>query len=176
MNIRDRVRQLVYVPASELIPNPKNWRTHPEPQRKALTGILEDVGYADALLARKLPDGSLMLIDGHLRAEVSPEEEVPVLILDLNEEESDKLLAILDPLAGMAHSNATAFEALLHQTQTSNESVADMLTQLAEKIGVIDADKTFVLPPNAGGTEYDESVEEDVDYCTCPNCGHEFAA
>lgn len=176
MNIRDRVKELVYVPAGELVPNPKNWRTHPEPQKKALAGILEEVGYADALLARRLDDGRLMLVDGHLRAEISPDEEVPVLILDLTAEEADKLLAILDPLAGMAHSNAEAFEALLRDTQTGNESVAALLSELAEKIGVIDADKTFVLPPNAGGTEYDESVEEDVEYCTCPNCGAEFAA
>lgn len=176
MEIRDRIRELRFVPAADLTPNPKNWRTHPEAQKKALLGILEDVGYADALLARELEDGSLMLIDGHLRAEATPDEVVPVLILDVNEQEADKLLATLDPLAGMAQANVSAFEALLHQTQTSSQAVADMLTDLAEKLGVIEADKTFIVPPEAAGAEYTEDVENEVDYCTCPNCGHEFAA
>ena len=34
---------------------------------EAVRGVLAEIGYADALLARELPDGSLQLIDGHLR-------------------------------------------------------------------------------------------------------------
>ena len=71
------------------------------------------MGYADALLARELPDGKLMLIDGHLRAETTPLQEVPVLILDVTEAEADKILLTLDPLAGMAEANQTAIEQLL---------------------------------------------------------------
>jgi hypothetical protein len=57
---------------------------------------LAEVGYVDALLARDTPDG-LMIIDGHLRAETTPDMEVPVLILDVTEEEADKILATFDP-------------------------------------------------------------------------------
>ncbi len=67
MRIRDRIRELRRVRASELRPNPRNWRTHPQTQRDALCGVLAEIGYADALLARELTDGSLELIDGHLR-------------------------------------------------------------------------------------------------------------
>ena len=82
MKIRDRIKQFRRVPAGRLRPNPKNWRTHPESQRNALRGVLAEVGYADALLARELPDGSLELIDGHLRAELTPEMEVPMTIVN----------------------------------------------------------------------------------------------
>jgi hypothetical protein len=41
------------VPASQLIPNIKNWRRHPDNQRKAMRAVLEEIGYADALLARQ---------------------------------------------------------------------------------------------------------------------------
>src|SRR4029077_10757725 len=92
MLIRNRIRELRRVPASQLRPSPKNWRTHPPRQRDALKGILAELGYCDAVLARELPDGSLMLIDGHLRCETTPDMEVPVLILDVTEEEADKLL------------------------------------------------------------------------------------
>src|SRR5215469_11330647 len=102
VKIRDRIKELRRVKAKDLLPNPKNWRRHPKAQAEALRGLLTEVGYADALLARELPEGKLMLIDGHLRAETTPDMMVPVLVLDVNEEEADKLLLTLDPLAGLA--------------------------------------------------------------------------
>lgn len=44
MAIRDRVKELRRVRASELLPNPKNWRMHPKKQSDALRGILAEVG------------------------------------------------------------------------------------------------------------------------------------
>src|SRR5690242_20465824 len=99
---RNRIRELRLVKASMLRPNPRNWRLHPAAQQEALRGILAEVGYADALLARELADGSLELIDGHLRAETTPDMEVPVLVLDVTADEANKLLAVLDPLANRA--------------------------------------------------------------------------
>ena len=53
--IRDRIIGLRRVKASELRPNPANWRRHPRAQREALKGVLREIGYADALLARETP-------------------------------------------------------------------------------------------------------------------------
>ena len=136
MNIRNRVKELRHVPASDLRPNPKNWRTHPTAQRDALRGILAEVGMADAVLARELEDGSLMLIDGHLRAETAADSKVPVLILDVNEAEADKLLATLDPLAAMANSDAVQLDALLRTVQTGSESLQQMLADTAAQAGL----------------------------------------
>lgn len=116
--------------AGELRPHPKNWRTHPQAQRDALCGTLAEIGYADALLARELPDGSLQLIDGHLRAETTPDAEVPVLVLDLDDAEADKLLALLDPLAGMARADDAALAELLSGVDTDNEAVRALLDEL----------------------------------------------
>ena len=132
MQIRNRVRELRRVKAADLVPNPKNWRTHPKGQQDALRGILAEVGYADALLARELPDGSLMLVDGHLRAETTPEQEVPVLVLDISEAEADKLLLSLDPLAALAETNAVALDALLREVDTGSEGLQQMYADLAE--------------------------------------------
>ena len=88
MLIRDRIKEFRRVPARLLRPNPHNWRTHPQRQRDALRGVLAQIGYADALLVRELPDGQLELLDGHLRAETTPEADVPVLILDLDDREA----------------------------------------------------------------------------------------
>jgi hypothetical protein len=136
MNIRNRVKSLRMVPASDLKPNPKNWRTHPKAQQDALRGVLAEVGLADACLARELPDGSLMLIDGHLRAETLGDGDVPVLILDVNEAEADKILATLDPLAAMANSDAVQLDALLRTVQTGNESLQQMLADTAAQAGL----------------------------------------
>ncbi len=136
MEIRDRIRELRRVKAAELLPNPKNWRRHPKAQADALRGILAEVGYADALLARELPDGKLILVDGHLRAETTPSSMVPVLVLDVTEEEADKILLTLDPLAAMAEADADRVKALLGSVQSDNEAVKAMLERLGREAGI----------------------------------------
>jgi DNA modification methylase len=160
MNIRNRVKALRTVKASELAPNPKNWRTHPKAQQDALRGILAEVGYADALLARELPDGSLMLVDGHLRAETTPDQEVPVLVLDINEAEADKLLLSLDPLAALAETNAQALDALLREVDTGSEGLQQMYADLAEAAELYQEDAKEVVE--------DEVPEPPVDPITKP--------
>ncbi|HKM99784.1 MAG TPA: ParB N-terminal domain-containing protein, partial [Candidatus Binataceae bacterium] len=129
--IRDRIKELRRVRAADLVPNPKNWRRHPKAQADALRGLLTEIGYADALLARELPGGKLMLIDGHLRAETTPEVEVPVLILDLDEAEADKLLLTLDPLASLAESDSERIGTLLQTVRTDSPAIEELLRRTA---------------------------------------------
>jgi hypothetical protein len=131
MQIRDRIKELRRVPAGQLRPNPRNWRTHPQSQRDALRGILAEVGYAGALLTRELEDGSLELIDGHLRAETTPDALVPVLVLDVTATEALKLLATFDPLGGLAETNQQALDAVLADVETANDDLRQMLAGLA---------------------------------------------
>lgn len=140
MKLRDRIKELRRVPASELLPNPKNWRTHPKEQQEALRGILAEVGIADAVLARETPAG-LMLIDGHLRAETAPDALMPVLILDVDEAEADKILATLDPLAAMAEADAVKLDGLLREIDTGSEALQKMLADLADDAGLYQDEK-----------------------------------
>ena len=130
MRIRDRIKDFRRVKASLLRPHPKNWRTHPAAQQDALRGVLAEIGYAGALLARELPDGTLQLIDGHLRAETTPDAEVPVLVLDLDDREAAKLLALHDPLAGMAEANEEVLAELLDQVETQSDAVQTLIDQM----------------------------------------------
>lgn len=155
MIIRDRIKEFRRVKAGLLRPHPNNWRTHPPAQRDALRGVLAEIGYAGALLARELPDGSLELIDGHLRAETTPDADVPVLILDLDEQEAKKLLAVLDPLAAMAESNDEALVELLTHIETENDAVRAMLDKMLGKHDA-PADGTGL----AGGTDRDLDIPE----------------
>ena len=52
MLIRDRITELRRVPAKDLLPHPKNWRTHPKAQQEALRGILAEVAHDGA---RRVP-------------------------------------------------------------------------------------------------------------------------
>lgn len=130
MPIRDRIRDLRRIPAAELLPNPRNWRTHPRRQREALAALLAEIGYADALLAREMPDGRLMLIDGHLRAEITPNTVVPVLVLDLSDDEADMLLATLDPLTAQAQADSRKLTELLGTLKFESEALNEVLADL----------------------------------------------
>ena len=133
--VRDRVVQLVRVRAGDLAPNPANWRRHPERQRAALRGLLRQIGYADALLARRVGE-QLVLIDGHLRQSLDPEQVVPVLVLDLDEQEADVLLATLDPLAALAAPDRGALASLLERVEASSAAVRALLAGLAREAGL----------------------------------------
>ena len=149
MQIRDRIKELRRVKASELMPNPKNWRTHPVAQQNALKGVLAEIGYADALIARETSDG-LMLVDGHLRAETTPDAEVPVLVLDINEEEADLMLATVDPLAAMAGRDEGRLDELLSTVSSDNDTVNALLQTLANGYEplTLDSDPSDILPDN----------------------------
>jgi len=131
MQIRDRIKDFRRVRADSLRPHPRNWRTHPRAQQDAMRGVLAEIGYADALVARELADGSLELLDGHLRAELTPEQMVPVLVVDVSEKEALKLLATLDPLAAMAETEAEVLRGLVDDVETDNEAVRALLDSLA---------------------------------------------
>lgn len=145
MNIRDRIKELRRVPANELRPNPNNWRTHPEKQLDAIRGVLAEVGFAGAELARELEDGTLELIDGHARAEVAGTAEVPVLVLDVDEAEANKILATFDPIGAMAESDATKLDAVLRDVDTGSEALQEMLAELATDADLYLDDKPEIV-------------------------------
>lgn len=130
MNVKDRIVGLRRIRASELRPNPANWRKHPQGQQAALRGILAEVGYVDALIAIER-DGGYMLLDGHLRAETTPDAEVPVLVVDLSDAEAAKVLATFDPLSAMAEVDSAKLDALLREVDTGSAALQEMLAELA---------------------------------------------
>lgn len=161
MTIRDRIKELRRVPASQLRASRKNWRTHPRSQRAALEGVLDEIGYADALLARELDDGSLELIDGHLRAETTPDSVVPVLVLDIDEKEAEKILLTHDPLVKSAGVDDEALARLLATVETESKAVQTMLGKMADRYGIElpNADEKPELPDLRLSESYQVVVE-----------------
>lgn len=86
----------------ELVPNPRNWRTHPREQRRALAGALGEVGWVVEVLVNQTTG---IVVDGHLRIELAlsrHEPTVPVTYIELTEEEERLVLTSRDPLSAMA--------------------------------------------------------------------------
>src|SRR6266436_2127695 len=102
--IRNRIKAHRRVRAGDLVPHEFNFRTHGDVQRHALHALYREVGFARSLLAYELPDGRLKLIDGHLRRDLDPDQEVEVEVLDVTEDEARVLLLSIDPLAALAES------------------------------------------------------------------------
>lgn len=128
---RNRVRELRNVKASELRRNESNWREHGANQSAALRQVLETVGFASAVIARELDDGSIEIIDGHLRADTMDDAEVPVLIVDVDDAEAATLLATMDPIAGMASTNQELLHSLMQRMKSVGPDLDARLKQMS---------------------------------------------
>lgn len=100
--IRQRIIETRFVKASVLKKNPLNFRTHPDDQRRDVEKLLNEIGQVAAFMARLDGDGSLLLLDGHLRTDIADERTVRVDITDLTEEEGRLVLSLFDYTTGMA--------------------------------------------------------------------------
>ncbi len=86
----------------QLLANPLNWRVHPKEQVDALEGLLKRVGWVQRVIVNKRTGH---VVDGHARVALAlrrSEPTLPVLYVDLSEEEERLVLAAIDPIGGMA--------------------------------------------------------------------------
>lgn len=120
---RDRFVKLHTLPASELLKNPANFRTHPNDQRKALVGVLEEVGKTAVLTAFRNEAGQLELIDGHLRQDLDPAEQWQVAEYDLTREEANKVLATFDYLGTLAGVDKDVLSGLIQSITAESDSL-----------------------------------------------------
>lgn len=111
----------------QLLANPRNWRTHPKAQRKALVGLLDQVGWVQDIIVNRQTGH---VVDGHLRVEEALSREapvVPVVYVDLSPEEESLVLASLDPLGAMAGTDKEQLASLLADVTVDDEALAAML-------------------------------------------------
>lgn len=116
---------------SNLLANPSNFRRHPVAQFKALEGVLDEVGWIQRVIVNKATGN---IVDGHARVELAirrSEPTIPVLYVELTENEEKLILATLDPITGLAFHDDQMLADLLAEIETDNESVAEFLATLA---------------------------------------------
>ncbi len=100
------------VPAADLVANPQNFRRHPNAQRKAMTAALDTVGWIQRVIVNRTTGH---VVDGHLRVEEAAErgEDVPVVYVELSEDEERAALLTFDPLGALAQQDSTILDELL---------------------------------------------------------------
>lgn len=165
MKLKDRIVGFERLDPSVIRPNPKNWRTHPTKQRDVLKGVLADVGIVDAVLVRKLDDGTYRLVDGHLRAEEITKQPVPALIVDLNDREEAEVLATFDPVGDLAGTDKDVLRSLLQDFNSTNAAVQDMCA------GLLGEDA--VAPPDDDDPAPDQSDKANVGFIVLVECDDE---
>ena len=122
---------------NEILFNPRNWRVHPKVQQDALKEVLEGVGWIQNVIVNQRTGN---LIDGHLRCQLAAREgakSIPVVYVDLSEEEEAVALATFDPIGAMALRDTDKFETLV-QKVTADDLVGDVLTDISEVADLID--------------------------------------
>lgn len=125
-------------PASQFVANPANWRVHPQAQRDAMRGALNEVGWVQRVIVNRRTG---YLLDGHERvwqALQNGDAPVPYVEVDLDPAEEAYVLATLDPIGAMAQASADQLGALLAEVQSGESGIQQMLADLAERAGVLD--------------------------------------
>ena len=128
---KDRITGQGKESPDQLLANPNNWRKHPKYQQEALKGVLEDIGWIQQVIVNQTTGH---LIDGHLRVELSQREgetEVPVIYVDLTEEEEKLALATIDPLSALAETDQAMLDELIADIDTDNEQLNELLNSLS---------------------------------------------
>lgn len=160
-------------PPESLLANPLNWRIHPMAQQEAMSGVLDKVGWVQQIIVNQRTGH---VVDGHLRASIAISQgvaTVPVVYVDLSEEEEAIILATYDPLGGMAVADREQLEILVRDMQIRAPALDRMLDDLR---------KTLPSPRDGAirSTVTQPSIQEGrppvitlYAYC-CPKCKHEW--
>ena len=140
-----------------LTPNPRNFRRHPEEQKKLLAAVIDEVGWAGCILFN---EATGRIIDGHARQEEAIRRRdvaVPVLVGNWSEQEEVKILATFDPIAAMAQQVDDIYRDLLADVETDNEDLHAWLAAVESSLGVFSiAESEIPCLPDGDKPEYQQ--------------------
>lgn len=157
--------RLEWIDPRTLKPNPSNFRTHPDQQKKLLSAVLDEVGWAGCIL---LNEATGHIIDGHARREDAirrKDSAVPVLVGSWSEADERKILATFDPISAMAGQIEETYRELLGQVQTENQDLQTWCDNLILELSPPDEDLDDI-------PSFDEKPEVQLE--CCPKCGFEW--
>jgi hypothetical protein len=114
----------------DLVPNPANFRRHPDSQTRALSASVEEHGWVDAPLWNKKTGH---LIDGHARVELAladGEAAIPVKVVDMPLAQERRLLRSFDAIGSMALVDDEALDSLI--AAIDDAALEQLLGEVAE--------------------------------------------
>jgi hypothetical protein len=166
INWRSRIVKRGTILASQITPHPNNPRRHPQNQRDVVAASFDELGQIAPVI---LNINNGYLVDGEERSWLalaqSEDVEVEAVWVDLTEAEHLKALAYLDASSALAQYDRDSLDALLQEVNSDSASIQQMLADLAME--------NYLHLPD-GFKEFDESIEDTVEYLTCPHCGKQF--
>jgi ParB-like chromosome segregation protein Spo0J len=161
---------------TDLTPDPRNARRHTERNLSQIETSLREVGAARSIVVDET--GTILAGNATVQAasqvgiervrviETDGSELVAVRRTGLSPEQKRRLALFDNRAAELAEWDAGVLAALADETDLSalwdDEELSAILAHAA--------------PPDVEFPEYDESAEEQVQWLTCPECGHRFPA
>lgn len=140
---RNRIVDYGEMTAAEIAANPRNPKIHGDAQRKAVSALLDDVGWVAPLVINR---SSGLLLDGHMRLEqAAARGPIPVVFVELSDDEEAEVLALMDPIGTMAAHDQGALDVLIAGMDTS----VDLTDVLA---GMLPAEPAEVAAPRRPAT------------------------
>jgi hypothetical protein len=155
-------------------PDPQNARLHPERNKQLIRQSLEEVGAGRSILV----GGDDTIIAGN-----GVYEQAQALGLTVREviAAPDELIAVKRPdLTGEAATRAAIFDNATGETSSWDvEALRQLQVAMPALLAGLDEvqaefDAAMAAVPEVDFKEYDESIADEVQYCECPNCGHQF--
>ncbi len=136
----------------QLLANPLNWRVHPKAQQDALAAVLDQVGWVQDVIVNQRTGH---VVDGHARIALAiskQEPSIPVVYVDLDEDEERLILASLDPLSAMATTDHDAMRELLAEISVDDDALLAMFEKVSpgkRNTGNTDPDAVPDVPEQA---------------------------
>jgi len=165
---RNRIVSHGEMPANQFLAHDLNARRHPNAQREAMRGVLDEIGFVQGVIISK---STGKLLDGHLRIEEALTRDenspIPYVEVKVSEAEENLILASFDPLTSLAAYDKETLDLLLKEVSTGDAAVEKMLADLAAQEGIIPPDFQPVGIDEQGRLDEKAKVK-------CPECGCEF--
>ncbi len=159
-NWSSKIVGLVEEAPDQLLANPLNARRHPGMQRDAIRASLDLLGWVAPVIMNQRTGN---LVDGHARVEEALSARsatIPVLIIDVSEDEERIMLATYDPIGALAIADQVVLAGLL-----------DSLP-LPPDLESIMGSSSIPAPTPPKSAVFDENKL--VTQHECPKCGYEF--
>jgi hypothetical protein len=138
----------------QLLANPLNWRIHPKAQQVSLSGVLDDIGFIAPVIVNKTTGH---MIDGHLRVSLALRNNVssvPVVYVELSEQEEKEALVTYDPITNMAAADMRHLEELIGDMGQVNDAVRLLVGEI-----IHESNKKSVKQEDAGNFDEEEDGE-----------------
>lgn len=128
---KDRIVGQEKVAPSDLLANPFNYRTHPKFQQEVMESVLNEVGWIQQVIVNQRTGH---VVDGHMRIMLAMRHDeplVPVLYVDLTEDEERIVLATYDHVTGMASIDKEALSQLINETRAQDDNLQRLVDGLS---------------------------------------------